>query len=147
MKSEGLDYTLDTVGKDSLKAIKDVAITDAEKNKESGLTAGVVAAQATELGFIVASAYHASAAAATTASAFFTFGATAGLAAYHWAEAGIAAAGAIAANLLVDQLEQERDEYSKQLDQKIRQAIDPAKQLGIYYTSIKEKFNKFMKLF
>lgn len=145
LKSEGLDYTLDTVGKDSLEAIKNTAITDAEKNKESGLTAGVVAAQATELGFIIAAAYHASAAAATTASAFFTFGATSGLAAYHWVEAGIASAGAIAANLVVDQLEHERDEYSKQLDQKIRQAIDPAKQLGIYYTSIKEKFNKFMK--
>lgn len=145
LKSEGLNYTLQDASDASLSRMRENVVTEGEEGKETGLWIdyGVAVAEETAAGALAA--YHTAAAAASYGAALFTLGTTAAVGAYHTGMAIAATATMVAAGLLADSIHDDATAYGKQLDQKVRQMINPAKELGIYYSTIKQKFNKFMK--
>lgn len=145
LKAEGCDFTLDTVGKDSISKMREYVVTEDELGKEDGYKIGIASLTATAAIATAEAVAFYSAAAGSTFLAFLTFGASAlgtaaliGLGAAATATAAAATAGAIALGV-------ELNQYSKSLDQKVAGMRDPAKVLGVHYATIKEKFNKFMK--
>ena len=153
LKSEGLDYTLDDAENNSLENMKKYIVTESDENTEKGywISYDVLMGEG-----IIASglaAYHTGAAVAAytagAATAWFTFGlgAAAGAAAgtYHTTMAIAYAATATIAFIAADSAKEDAIAYGEQLDKKVRNMKPYAKNMGVYYSTIKEKFNKFMK--
>lgn len=145
LKAEGCDFTLDTIGKSSLEEMKKYVVTENELGIEDGIKIQIGIHRTAAALLAAEAAVCFSVAAGCTALAFLTFGAaaagTAALIAQGSVSLGLAAVETAAASLLQSSL----NDYSKSLDQKVSGMRDPAKTLGVHYTTIKEKFEKFMK--
>lgn len=153
LKAEGLNFTLDDAENNSLSNMKNFVVTEAEENTESGYWITYDILMAEGIAASALAAYHTGAAIAAysagAATAWFTFGigaaAGAGVGAYHTSMAIASAAIATVAFVAADDAKEDARAYGQQLDQKVRQMKPHTESLGVYYSTIKEKFDKFMR--
>lgn len=144
LKSEGMDWTLDTVGQTSIDNMRQYVVTDSEEGKEDALWVGYGVSIAEGTAASIEAAILYSTAHAQFAAAPFTFGATAATGAITLGFAVAATATAAAAFALAESYRQDAVAYGKGLDQKVRNMAPFSKELGAYRSEIKEKFNKFI---